>query len=103
MNITSLSGLTNIGKLGSNTVAATDTSRNSTFEDMFQAAKNLINETESYTQAAEEMEIAYALGMTDSTADLLVAQQKANLALQYTVAVRNNIMDAYKEIMNMQF
>ena len=73
------------------------------FESMFQAAKNLVNETNGYTNAAQEAETSYALGLTDSTADVQVAQQKANLALQYTVAIRNNVMDAYKEIMNLQF
>jgi flagellar hook-basal body complex protein FliE len=70
---------------------------------MFRAAVNMINETNQYTNAAEEAQIAYTLGLTDSTADLQVAQMKATLALQYTVAVRNGVMEAYKEIMNLQF
>jgi flagellar hook-basal body complex protein FliE len=63
----------------------------------------MVKETNNYTNAAEEAETAYALGLTDNTHDLQVAQQKANLSLQYTVAVRNSVMDAYKEIMNLQF
>ncbi len=43
------------------------------------------------------------LGLNDSLSDLLVAQTKANVSLQYTVAVRNAVVDAYKEIMNLQF
>ena len=31
-----------------------------------------------------------------------VYQQKANMALQYTVAIRDKALEAYKEIMNMQ-
>lgn len=103
MNITSVGNLTDLSKYMTNSVTAANTSNNTTFEDIFQAAKNLINETNSYSQASEEAEMAYALGLTDSTTDLQVAQQKATLALQYTVAVRNNILDAYKEIMNLQF
>ena len=34
--------------------------------------------------------------------ELQVAQQKANLSLQYTVAVRNAVVDAYKEIMQIK-
>lgn len=103
MNITPLKSLTEVGKLGTNSVGAAKENRNSAFESMFQSAMNMVKETNSYTNAAEEAETSYALGLTDSTSDLQVAQQKANLALQYTVAVRNNIMDAYKEIMNLQF
>ena len=51
----------------------------------------------------EEAELQYAMGLMTNTHDLQVAQQKANLSLQYTVAVRNAVMDAYKEIMQMQF
>ena len=43
------------------------------------------------------------MGMSDSLHTLQAAQQKANISLQYTVAVRNAVLDAYKEIMNLQF
>ena len=51
---------------------------------------------------AEEEEIKFALGESTNTHELLVAQEKANIALSYTVAVRDKVIDAYKEIMNMQ-
>lgn len=103
MNITPLNTLAQLTKNGANSVTGTKESRNSAFESMFQAVVNQVKETNSYSNAAEEAETSYALGLTDSTSDLQVAQQKANLSLQYTVAIRNNIMDAYKEIMNLQF
>ena len=37
-----------------------------------------------------------------NTHELGVYQQKANIALQYTVAIRDKALEAYKEIMNMQ-
>ena len=51
---------------------------------------------------AEEAEMSFALGYTDSIHDLAVAQQKANISLQYTVKVTNSVVTAYKELMNMQ-
>lgn len=104
MNIAALNNLQGMGKLNSaSSSSAASKSNNSTFDSMFQAAVNLVKDTNNYSNAAKEAETSYALGLTDSTHDLQVAQQKANLALQYTVAIRNNVMDAYKEIMNMQF
>jgi flagellar hook-basal body complex protein FliE len=103
MNISSVSNLTDFSKYGVDSASGAKENRNATFESMFQAAVNLVKDTNNYANAAEEAETAYALGLTDSTHDLQVAQQKANLALQYTVAIRNNVMDAYKEIMNLQF
>ena len=103
MNITSIGNITDLSKFGVNSSGTASDSKNTTFEHLFQSAVNMINQTNDYTNAAEEAQTSYALGLTDSTHDLLAAQQKANLSLQYTVAVRNNVMDAYKEIMNLQF
>lgn len=77
--------------------------RNATFEQMFQSALSMIQETNQYSKQAQEAEMAYAMGEMTSTHDLQVAQQKANISLQYTVAVRNAVLDAYKEIMQLQF
>lgn len=73
------------------------------FESLFQSALNMINETDSLSNAAEEEAIKYSLGYSDSALDLMVAQTKANTSLQFTVAVRDKVLEAYKEIMNMQF
>jgi flagellar hook-basal body complex protein FliE len=73
------------------------------FAALLDSARGMIKETEDYTNKAEEAEMAYMLGLNDSLSDLLVAQTKANVSLQYTVAVRNAVIDAYKEIMALQF
>ncbi len=70
------------------------------FSTFFDAALNNINETNSYLSDAENEELKFAMGLTDNTHDLSVALQKASTALQYTVAVRDKLLDAYKEIMN---
>ena len=78
--------------------------KNGDFGSILDTALNMINETNAYQNAenaAESAEIQFALGEAVSTHELAVAQQKANIALQYTVAVRDKVLDAYKEIMNM--
>lgn len=72
------------------------------FDNVLQSVMNIVNETDTMINSAEEESIKYALGYSDNTHDLQIAQQKANLALQYTVAVRDKFLDAYKEIMNIQ-
>ena len=66
------------------------------------SAMNMVNETNDLQNKAESAEIQFALGLSDNTHHLQVAQEKANVALQYTVAVRDKIIEGYKEIMNMQ-
>ncbi|MCQ2494964.1 MAG: flagellar hook-basal body complex protein FliE [Lachnospiraceae bacterium] len=81
----------------------TDKSKASSFDSLLKSAMDMINETNRYTNEAAEAELSYAMGITNSTHDLQVAQMKANISLQYTVAVRNAVIDAYKEIMQLQF
>jgi len=76
--------------------------KNTSFESIFKSAYNLLNQTQNLTNKAEEEEVKYAVG-EDNTLDLMVAQNKANVSLSYTVALRDKVLDAYREIMNMQF
>jgi flagellar hook-basal body complex protein FliE len=103
MNITSVGNIMEISKFGLQSATEAKGNRNDAFETLFQAASGMIKDTNRYTNEAEEAEMAFSLGLMDNTHDLQVAQQKANLALQFTVAVRNQVLDAYKEIMNLQF
>ncbi len=80
-----------------------ETTNNATFEALFQSALNMIEETDYWSNQVEEEEMKYALGQSDNTHDLMIAQSKANMSLQYTLEVRNAVIDAYKEIMNLQF
>lgn len=74
----------------------------STFDSIYQAAIGLVRDTNTYIEKAQQAEIDFALGNITNTHELGAAQQKANLALQYTVAIRDKLMEAYKEIMNLQ-
>ncbi len=72
------------------------------FSSVFNSMLDSLNETNDLQNLAEEEEIRFALGESENTHDLLVAMTKANVALQYTVAVRDKMLEAYKEIMQMQ-
>ncbi|NLL00943.1 MAG: flagellar hook-basal body complex protein FliE [Clostridiales bacterium] len=104
MNIQSIGNIGELSKYGGlQSSTETKENRNLAFETLFDAAANMIKDTNRFTNEAEEAEMAFSLGLLDNTHELQVAQQKANLALQYTIAVRNQVLDAYKEIMNLQF
>ena len=42
------------------------------------------------------------MGESENTHDLTIAMQKASTSLQYTIAVRDKIVEAYNTIMQMQ-
>ncbi len=73
------------------------------FDSVFQSAIDMVNETNQLSNVAEEQEMLFATGQSDNLHELQVAQQKANVSLQYTVAVKNTLVEAYKTIMNLQF
>ena len=72
------------------------------FDSVFQSALNLIEETNAYSNAAEEEEIKYALGESDSIHDPEIYQYAFPFQWHTFVPVEFTL-DAYKEIMNMQF
>ena len=72
------------------------------FSSILDSMIHAVDETNDLQNYAEQAEIEFALGESDNTHDLLIAQTKATVALQYTVAVRDKLIEAYKEIMNMQ-
>lgn len=72
------------------------------FDSLLNTAIDNIKTTNSYLSDAENEEIRFALGETENTHDLTIALQKASTALQYTVAIRDKVMEAYRELMQMQ-
>ncbi len=63
---------------------------------------NALKETNELLIKADKISDDFAAGRTDSIHQVLIAAEKADVALQYTMQVRNKIMDAYNEIMRMQ-
>lgn len=51
---------------------------------------------------SDKMTQQYLAGETTDIAAVLLAAEKANLALQLTVQIRNKIVEAYEQISNMQ-
>ncbi|MBR0091884.1 MAG: flagellar hook-basal body complex protein FliE [Lachnospiraceae bacterium] len=72
------------------------------FSSIFDKVVEQIDTTNNYLSDAENEEIRWALGETDSTHDLSIALQKAQTALQYTIAIRDRAIAAYREIIQMQ-
>ncbi len=72
-----------------------------TFDSIYQSVVGLLNTTNSYVQQAQQAEIDFATGKLSNAHELGVYQQQANVALQYTVAIRDKVIEAYNQIMNM--
>ena len=86
-----LQALTNTG----NKNEATGTS----FQDMLSNAIESADQLNTVSQTNSEALLA---GEVDDIAQVMIDGQKAELALNMVVQVRNKVVDAYNEVMNMQ-
>jgi len=69
------------------------------FSGLMKTAVNQVNETQ---QAAGKLKTAFEMGDPNvSLADAMIASQKASVAFQATVQVRNKLVAAYEEVMRM--
>lgn len=98
----SINGLTSTSLLSGVTTDKKEIADGTMFEAFLNTAVDNLKTTNSYLSDWENEEIKFALGETENTHDLTIALQKASTALQYTVAVRDKVLEAYRELMNMQ-
>lgn len=67
------------------------------------ALKSSLDQVSSSQIKSEEMGKGFAMGDDKvSLSDVMISMQKANINFQATVQVRNKLISAYHEIMNMQ-
>lgn len=79
-----------------------DTYKETGFDSLLHTAIDNLNTTNAYLSDAEDEEVKWMLGETENSHDLSIALQKASTALQYTVAIRDRLLDAYRELLQMQ-
>lgn len=82
--------------------AASGNSDNDLFSTLLDSAIHNISETNSYLSDAENEKLRFAMGEVDNTHDLTIALQKASTALQYTIAIRDKMIEAYNKITQIQ-
>lgn len=71
--------------------------------DFADALKSSLQQVSASQNQAEELGKRFAMGDdTVSLSDTMIAMQKSNINFQATVQVRNKLVAAYHEIMNMQ-
>ena len=72
------------------------------FSTFLNAAVHNIDDTNIALSNQENEILKWSMGISENTHDLTIAAGKADAALNYTVALRDKLLDAYKEIMQMQ-
>ena len=82
-----------------NATAKPTETKGTSFGDVINEAIDKVNNLQlESSQKTED----FITGVSDDIHSVIMAGSKADLALQMTLQVRNKVMEAYKEIMNMQ-
>ncbi|MHC1746196.1 MAG: flagellar hook-basal body complex protein FliE [Negativicutes bacterium] len=84
--------------VNSNNATETD-EQNLKFSDVFSNALSDVNQLQLN---ANRSSVDLAAGKVQDISEAVIATEKATIALQLTMQVRNKIVDAYQEIMRMQ-
>lgn len=70
--------------------------------DFAQALKSSLDQVNNVQQQSQQLGQRFALGDDKvSLSDVMISMQKANISFQATVQVRNKLVSAYQDIMNM--
>jgi flagellar hook-basal body complex protein FliE len=70
------------------------------FQDVLKKAVLSVSEAQNSAQAKVQ---SFSTGESNMTLEeVMVSMQKANLSFQTMIAVRNRLVDAYKEVTNLQ-
>lgn len=73
-------------------------SNNISFSEILKNSLSKVNQLQLESQKLNEQ---LAIGNVENVHQVIIAAQKAELALQFTLQIRNKILDAYNEIMRM--
>jgi flagellar hook-basal body complex protein FliE len=65
------------------------------------AFKQIVEQVSDTLKQADQMAAGYAQGKVGLT-DAVLASEKADTTFQVTMAIRNRVLSAYQEIMNLQ-
>ncbi len=84
-------------------VSGTKPAGNTSKVDFSNALKASLDQVNQVQKSAEQLGKNFAMGDDSvSLSDVMIANQKANISFQATIQVRNKLVSAYHDIMNMQ-
>lgn len=84
---------------GSSLEAGREVSAKPSFKETFKNALAKVNELQLNADNAMEK---FVTGESDNLHELIIAVEEAKIVLQFTVEVRNRIIEAYQELIRMQ-
>jgi flagellar hook-basal body complex protein FliE len=76
--------------------------KNTIFEQFYNSAIGLLEQTNNMQVNSDKFQLEFAAGKTDDMAGLVLAQEKAYTALQFTSQITNKVLESYRQILQIQ-
>ncbi len=80
--------------------AAKKTSGGDSFAQLLKGALENVNDMQ---KKSDHLSQEFALGNVDSIHKVMIATEKARLAMDLTLVINNKVLETYKELMRLQF
>jgi len=64
--------------------------------------KSFLSDVNDKVNASDQLSQDLATGKTNDVSKVVTSVEEANLSMQFTLAIRNKLLDAYREISQMQ-
>ncbi|MGL5674990.1 MAG: flagellar hook-basal body complex protein FliE [Cellulosilyticaceae bacterium] len=100
-SIQGINGIQLSGKIQGKEDKVQQGTTDSLFVNALNAAKELVYTTNEAEGVSSQLTYDFITGKNESIHGLMIAQEKASVLLQFTMQVRNQTLDAYREIMRM--
>ncbi|WP_274968181.1 flagellar hook-basal body complex protein FliE [Succinimonas amylolytica] len=101
MSLEAGNGLNGLNQISAGTSGVRE---NSAAEDFGNALKQALDNVNDLQIRADSARNRFDMGDRSMTlADVMIASQKASIALEATVQIRNKMTEAYRTVMQMQF
>ena len=84
--------------VNNNSINSTSKSEGVSFADFL---NNAVSDVNKLQLESEQLNEAFAMGKNDNIHQVMIAAEKADIALQFTMQIRNKVLEAYQEIMRM--
>lgn len=80
-----------------------DTNAKEQWSSFLNTLQTAIGEVDALGKESEKLTQDAVLGRVNNLHDVMIAAEKAKTALNLTIETRNKVLDAYKEVMRMNF
>ena len=101
MGITGMGGASGVGATSGAYQAKNISAPTTELPNFTDSVRNLLNKVNDVNVNSEKMADAYQRGEDIPLTDVVLGMQKASLSFEATLQVRNKVLKAYEDIMNM--